>query len=186
MRTPSRFMPQYEPPRPSIFGWLLVPVFLLPGIITLGYAFYRWPWITGAVLTIGALATVAINRNFKARLTALAAVRTNDSICTFAKSFNPHEVDTWIIRAVYEQLQGYLSDAYPHFPVRAEDRLIGSLITDPDDLDMDLVEEIAERTGRSLENAKNNPYYENVRTVRDLVLFFNAQPFVSDQLAECK
>jgi hypothetical protein len=61
-------------------------------------------------------------------------------------------------------------------PIRPTNSLIGQLIVDPDDLNMDLVKGISDRTGRSLEDAASNPYYGHVRTVADLVHFFNAQP----------
>jgi len=176
MRKPSRFMPKYIPGRPGVLGWVVFSVFM----IGFAYALYKLPWLFGTLTVVGTVATIVINRNFKARLTTLAALRNNESICTFAKSFNPREVDTWVIRAVYEQLQSYLASTYPQFPIRAEDRLNDCLITDPDDLDLDLVEEISERTGRSLENTESNPYYAKVETVRDLVLFFNAQPFANE------
>lgn len=173
MRTPSRFMPKYTPQRPGILGWII----FLPFIAALGFAIYQLPWAVSALIAVGiAATTIVLNRKFKNRLVVLAALRRNESICTFAKSFNPHEVDTWVIRAVYEQLQMYLASTYPQFPVRAEDTLDGCLITDPDDLALDLAKEIAARTGRSLDNTQSNPYYGNVNTVRDLVLFFNAQP----------
>jgi len=165
-------MPKYIPVRPGILGWLL----FLPFIALYSYAFYHYPWLFSALTIAGIFYTLIVNRNLKARLAALATVRRNESICTFAKSFDTHEVDTWVIRAVYEQLQTYLASSHPQFPVRAEDRLNGCLISDPDDLDLDLVSEISERTGRSLENTQSNPYYGKVETVRDLVLFFNAQP----------
>ena len=47
---------------------------------------------------------------------------------------------------------------------------------DEDDIDLDLAEIVAVRTGRSLENCENNPYFGNVSTLGDLVRFFNAQP----------
>ena len=46
---------------------------------------------------------------------------------------------------------------------------------DEDDLDLDLVEEIAQRTSRSLDGYESNPYYGKVTTARNLVLFFNYQ-----------
>ena len=49
------------------------------------------------------------------------------------------------------------------------------LLIDDEDLDLDLVEEISERTGISLDNYEQNPYYGKVNTVRNLVLFFNQQ-----------
>lgn len=156
----------------SFAGWLVISALLLGYL----YAFYRAPWIVGALSLAIAIATWISTRNHKVKLTAMAALRKNDSICTFARAFDTHEVDTWVIRAVYEQLRAYLHPAYPHFPVRAEDRLEGGLIDDPDDLELDLATEIAERTGRPLEQTENNPYFGKVETVRDLVLFFNTQP----------
>lgn len=165
-------MPKYLPPSSGVLSLL----FLSSIIALYGYALYRFPWVIGALTVVIIVTTIVQNRNFKTKLTILASLRRNESICTFAKSFNPHEVDTWVIRAVYEQLQIYLASTYPQFPVRAEDALNECLITDPDDLELDLVAEIAKRTGRSLDNIDDNPYYGNVKTVRDLVLFFNAQP----------
>ncbi|EDX89816.1 hypothetical protein ADG881_1918 [Alcanivorax sp. DG881] len=46
---------------------------------------------------------------------------------------------------------------------------------DQDDLDLDLVEEIAQRTSRSFDGYESNPYYGKVTTARNLVLFFNHQ-----------
>jgi hypothetical protein len=176
MRIPSRFMPKYLPERSSIWGWLL----LLPFIVLVVYAFSQYLWIVGVYTVVVIASTIVHNRNFKARLTSLAALRQNESICTFAKSFDTGEVDTWVIRAVYEQLQIYLTSEYPQFPIRADDRLNGCLITDPDDLDFDLATEISQRTGRSLKDIENNPFYGKVETVRDLVMFFNAQPIAHE------
>jgi len=76
---------------------------------------------------------------------------------------------------VYEQLQAELADLRPQFPVRASDELLHKLLLDPDDLDMSLAPDIARRTGRSLDKTDGNPYWGKVHTVRDMVLFFNAQ-----------
>lgn len=165
-------MPKYKLQRPSILSWSV----LLLLIASYCYVLYQLPMVFGTVTVIGAIYSAILDRNRKARLTTLAALRSNESICSFSKSFNAREVDTWVIRAVYEQLQNYLQSTYPQFPIRADDQLNGCLLNDPDDLDLDLAKEISIRTGRSLKNAKDNPYYANLTTVRDLVLFFNAQP----------
>jgi hypothetical protein len=59
--------------------------------------------------------------------------------------------------------------------VRASDSLLNDLKNDSDDVE-DLLLDIAERSGRSLDKTENNPYYGKVRTVSDLVFFINAQP----------
>lgn len=171
-------MPKYIQPA-GWLGWLILSIFI---------GFISWIIISGfrgnpLAATIGLAAALlygfAVTRYNHSRirkLRVLVTEREGESICDFARSFNAHEVDTWVIRAVYEQLQQYLTDVAPHFPVRSDDRLIGQLIVDPDDLDLDLVHEIATRTGRTLENLEKNAYYSQVHTVRDLVLFFNEQP----------
>jgi len=106
---------------------------------------------------------------------ALAEERPGESICHFARSFNPRAVDTWVIRAVYETLQDGMADLYPAFPVRATDEL-KELLFDDEDLNMDVAPEIGRLAVRSLNNAEANPYYGKVRSVADLVMFFNAQP----------
>jgi hypothetical protein len=83
-----------------------------------------------------------------------------------------------VIRAVYEQLQAYLG-SNPQVPIRATDRLREDIPIDVEDLEMDLVPEIAQQTSRGLNETKSNPYYGKVKTVGDLVLFFNVQPKVS-------
>jgi hypothetical protein len=103
----------------------------------------------------------------------LAAARPGDSICSFARSFDCRAIDTWIIRAAYETTQAWLASAY--FPLRATDRIEDDLRLDDEDLEY-LAEEIAERSRRSLESAEGNPLYDNVHTVRDLVLFLASQP----------
>lgn len=110
------------------------------------------------------------------QLRALASAREGQAICEFARDFNTREVDTWVVRAVYEQLQGHLRHVHPSFPVRADDRLEEDLRVDDEDLDMDIAQEIGHRTGRSLDSSAANPYFGRVRTVRDLVLFFQNQP----------
>jgi hypothetical protein len=63
----------------------------------------------------------------------------------------------------------------PAFPVRASDSLLADLNIDSDDIE-DLLVDIATRSGHSLDEAEKNPFYGKINTVRDLVLFVNAQP----------
>ena len=60
--------------------------------------------------------------------------------------------------------------------IRSPNRFDDDLPIDMEDLEMDLAVQISQRTGRSLTDSVANPYYEKIRTVGDLVLFFNAQP----------
>jgi hypothetical protein len=80
-------------------------------------------------------------------------------------------------RAVYEDLQDHLEMRYPRhpsFPVRADDSIWQDLDVLQDEID-GIVENIAARTRRSLEDAERNSI-SAVETVRDLVAFFQHQP----------
>ncbi len=100
--------------------------------------------------------------------------RRNLSICDFSKEFDCRVVDTWVIRAVYEQVQECIPYEKP-IPIKGSDNLKEDLQLDDDDIDLDLTEEISQRTGRTMDNCESNEYYGKVHTVRDLVLFFNSQ-----------
>ena len=104
-----------------------------------------------------------------------------DSICTFARSFDARQVDTWVIRAVYDALQHEIGVQGRDFPVRAGDDLTRDLRIAPEDVDLSLVPTIAQRTGRALEGIEHNPYLGHVHTVADLVMFFNLQPTPAQQ-----
>ena len=139
-------------------------------------------WLAPLPILLGVLAVIVLGtvgghfalRQRRMQLLHIAAARPADSICQFARSFDTAVVDTWVIRAVYDSLQQELEYAHPAFPVRASDAL-HELLFDHDDLDMALAPEIARRCGRTLDASSTNPYYDRVHTVRDLVLFFNAQ-----------
>ena len=122
-------------------------------------------------------------RRDEEQLRRLAEAREGESICEFARDFDRRQIDTWIVRAVYEQLQQRLKHVHPAFPVRAADRLKEDLHLDDDDLDMDIAEEVEQRTSRTLDGSNANPYFGKVETVNDLVLFFQAQPIKSTSAA---
>ncbi len=108
----------------------------------------------------------------------LAKDRIEDSICTFVRSFEYRELDTRIIRAVYEEIQLCILNYERPFPIHADDDLFKDLHLDEDDIDMDICEAISIRTNRTLEDCENNPFFGKVWTPRDLVMFFQAQPHV--------
>jgi hypothetical protein len=175
MRIASRHMPKYKVKPTGTVAWLFLAV-LASG---LAYAAVSSPFVAaiGALLLCAALlvARAAAKREEDA-LRSLAEARMGESICEFARAFDTRAVDTWVIRAVYEQVQAQLAHVHPAFPVRASDRLKEDLRLDDDDLDMDLAMEVEQRTGRSLDETKTNPLLGKVKTVRDLVHFFQAQP----------
>jgi hypothetical protein len=102
-------------------------------------------------------------------------MRGGESICSFARSFDTRHTDTWVIRAVHQEIQLLLSSHVPNFPVRASDSLLEDLRIDADELE-ELLLDIAMRSGRSLDRTESNPFYGKIHTVSDLVLFIAAQP----------
>lgn len=170
MKQASRFMPKYVPKKTSR------PVIIAFFAIVVAIAIYQ-PWclpaISGIALLVivwGAIGQSEVERHFQ----VLCRERSGLSICEFARDFDLKVVDTWIIRAVYEQLQAALPTKI-NVPIKASDGLFDTLMLDEDDIDLDLVDEIAQRTSRSLAGYESNPYYGKVTTVRNLVLFFNHQ-----------
>ena len=97
--------------------------------------------------------------------------RADATICHFARAFERRAVDTWILRATYERL----SESHGR-PIRADDRLHDLL--DAEEIDFEVVD-VADRCGRSLDRPDANPFFENITTVRDLVLFLNHQPMLA-------
>lgn len=119
--------------------------------------------------------SVFLHRREKQRFQALAEAREGESICEFTRSFNARETDTWVIRAVHQEIQQMLRTYVDAFPVRASDALLDDLRIDAEDVE-DLVLGIAVRSGHSIENLADNLYYGCLHTVRDLVLFISTQP----------
>jgi hypothetical protein len=173
MKQASRFMPQYLAPKVNKLGLL--------GALALFMALVIFQPVVLAILAGVALLVIIGSLIEKPKMEryfyALSQERTGLSICEFTREFDVHTVDTWIIRATYEQLQAALPTKHK-IPIKGSDDLIGTLKLDEEDLDFNLAEEIAQRTGRSLANLEDNPYYGKVTTARNLVMFFNHQPRV--------
>ncbi|WP_371196388.1 hypothetical protein [Glaciecola sp. SC05] len=170
MKKPSRFMPKYVAEKPSAPTLFTVSAVFL-GIVI--YAPILLAILAGVALLVFAWSKIEEPKIEKYFL-GLYNERSDESICEFAREFDPRVVDTWVIRAVYEQIQASLPTEQK-VPIKASDILFEKLMLDEDTLDLDLLEEISQRTGRTLEGLETNPYYGRVTTARDLVLFFNHQ-----------
>jgi len=92
------------------------------------------------------------------------------SICTFAREFDCRAIDTWIIRAVFDEFSKYSVQSF-----RADENILVNLKVDSEDFE-DIVFDVAERTGRSMDDYESNPFYDRITTVRGLVNFFVNQP----------
>jgi hypothetical protein len=175
MRLPSRFVP------PRINQRRIFPGVLLLGALMVGLGYFVYSssnlvrYVTAILVFAFCGYAAVINRRERHRFEAMASTREKESICGFARSFNTRQTDTWVIRAAHQELQLFLHSYVPGFPVRASDSLLHDLRLDSEDLE-DLLLDIAARSGRSLHKPESNPYYGNVLTVSDLVLFINAQP----------
>jgi len=177
MKTPSRLMPPYVPETVAIWKQALAWSFLAFMFFALGSAIWKKPWIFAVP---AAVAVFSVFSSWKHRqgLKKHADERLDESICTFARSFERTQVDTWIIRAAHEELQQYMKFPNGVCPLRASDRLENDLKIDPEDIE-DLIPIVAQRTGHSLEDTEKNPFYGKITTVGDFVLFINSQPKIS-------
>lgn len=110
------------------------------------------------------------------RMKKLATERGEANICEFARSFDYRNIDTKIIREVWNELHEYIGkyNAKP-FPIKAEDLFTDIYKFDPDDLD-DAYVAIARRLGIDTKDPEKNPYWNKVDSVKNLVLFLHNQP----------
>jgi hypothetical protein len=167
-------MPKYIEKPIGFWGKIIIAVLL--SLVAL--LVWLYPFLLGVIPIIIALEIK--DRIFrKKHFMVLLKGRDTDSICTFSRYFECRKIDTWVIRAVYEQLQNYLAPEKVAFPIRPQDDVFKDLLIDNEDFEFDIVEEIAERAGRSLENTESNRYNGKASIVENLVYFFNEQPKVN-------
>ena len=165
-------MPKYKESKNSVFTLALgfILIFLL--IISAIYSVSSTPYLF-LIIPVLAVYIYYENKRAKTKFSLLAEERKEVSICEFARSFNTKKVNTWVIRAVYEQIQAYVPTT---IPIKENDTLFELLEIDEEDLEFNLFAEISQRTGRSLEGLENNKYFKKLKTVGDLVYMFNEQP----------
>ena len=188
MRTPSRYifrLPSHEinPFRATLLLILLICAvlagvsWLILSSVRTGTTFIFW-----LTLFIGYLIAIAKQEKIKLieKRQIMADKRQGLSICQFARQFSPHTVDTWVIRAVWNTLQGNGYIDYP-LPLKASDKLDDDLdlVNDADELE-ELVEDIAARCGRDLCGIEDNPFLP-ITTVGSLVSVLNAQPMTQER-----
>ncbi|GAB5534430.1 MAG: hypothetical protein Rubg2KO_06790 [Rubricoccaceae bacterium] len=153
---------------PLPFTLKLVLAALAVVLIGLGIAFPLF-----AAILVALYGAAALYNNW--HLARLRKGREGESICTFARAFDLRRVDPWTVRAVWDALQPYVRSKRGDFPIRPSDDITRDLCIDPEDGD-ELVAHCAERAGRSMENAEQNPLYGSIWTVEDFVRFLNTQP----------
>lgn len=127
--------------------------------------------IIGLIIA-GAIYTIIEHRRMK----KIAVERGEPNICEYARSFDYREIDTKILREVWNELQECLGklEGKP-FPIKADDMFKDTYNLDPDDLD-EVYWAVADKLGIDTENPENNPYWNKVTSVKNLVLFLHNQP----------
>lgn len=150
-----------------------IAIFLV--IITVLSLLYFYPFFLLLFIFIG-FWSVIYNYKEAKRFSKIALNRSGESICSFTRALNFRRIDTWIIRATWEELQKYVTHkSLSAFPIRPTDKIGDDFKIDSEELE-DIAERIAQRTTRSLEETDKNPYFGKIETVGDLILFMNNQP----------
>ena len=131
--------------------------------------------VAAVLLLLAIVGTMADTR----RRRRLAIERAGEDIGTFARAFDRRRepFDAWVVRAVWDELQLNLAVGDAPVPLRPDDRLAEDLRIDDEELDLDIIVDVAARSGRSLEGVERNPMYGHVVTVRDLVHLIALQPW---------
>ncbi len=127
------------------------------------------------------IAFIVVGAIFRHRkMSRIALERGDSNICEFARSFNYRKIDTKIIREVWNEVQEALGSYHgKKFPVKADDLFVKTYNLDPDDLD-EAYWAIADKLGISTDEPENNPYWNKVNSVEDLVKFLHHQPRVEN------
>ncbi len=118
-------MPPYVPTPVTIVDWMIFVVWAAAIV----YLLWLFPWSI-AILAVLAILIWLETRKPNAKLAPLIEERDGESICGFARSFDAKVVDTWVIRAVYEELQSEAEANGKSVPIRADDSLTDDLQID--------------------------------------------------------
>ena len=175
MRTPSRYMPTYNETltwKSRNIGYIIIAPFFL----WLAYGIWDDP-IVGVVL-LGIIFIIFLFGYFSPYSTEfideLYAERKNEDIGTFTRLLDYRNIDTWIIRAVYEEVNSELGYDKT-LPIRPSDHLENDLKIDIEGLEF-ILTYIFARVGISDKDIEKNPYFGKIETVGDIIHFCNTQP----------
>lgn len=104
--------------------------------------------------------------------------RPGEDIGTFARALDRRDpsFDPWVVRATWDALQHEVTMGGREVPIRPSDRLVEDLGCDEEELELEVVPEIAARCGRSLQHVGTNQMVGRVKTVADLIRLVARQP----------
>jgi hypothetical protein len=160
------------PEKATFWQWLFVAV-VLAAILTGVLTNPPLRWAFAGTFSFMALLSL-LHRRW---LNRIRAERKEESICTFARALPAKAHDTWVVRAVYEEVSSRAG-----VPIRPSDDFLQISGLDGDDLD-DAVSRMAFRAGRSMESTKENPIFDRVVTVADVIAFLEHQPKIPEKVS---
>lgn len=176
MRKLSRWMPRHETPTALLTPWNRI---FASALAVLAIAGLVWsPAFRFAVACL-VMCTVGGWFWYDRRMARLSRQRQGEDIGTFARSFDRRgkDFDPLVVRAVWDALQPHCWHRGGVVPLRPSDRFT-TLAMDWEEVG-DVVEEVSQRTGRSLAQPNTNRV-SRVETIRELVEFLCAQPRLPD------
>lgn len=149
MKVPSRRMPAAPVHKTPVRAWLFLAVLLA------GFTGWLWqqPYLVGVLLAVFGVC-VGIQLVWDTRSRRRLAVARQGGAFASSRAFD-RSADTWLIRAVYEEISRHLSVDGRAVPVRRQDRCEKDLRIDPDDLD-DIARDAAFRARRSMEGREES------------------------------
>lgn len=156
-------------------GWFIPSLVILTTTLLALLSPIRYALSLSAFVLLGYLGSVVMNHSLRRQ----AKGRQGEDIGTFARSFNRRDepFDPWVVRATWDALQPYVTFRGGSLPLRASDRL-DKLPVDPEDLENEVIEEVAERSGHVLEPLAFQHARRSIKTVGDFVKFISSQPRV--------
>ncbi|MFC1524123.1 hypothetical protein ACFL6N_04960 [Thermodesulfobacteriota bacterium] len=154
----------------GVLGWLVLTTITLTLLFILGMN----PWFLMFIATAVSLGLLSQQRKER-RLTGLAILRKQMDLTHFMHAFEDQDIDPLVVQAVYTQLQDYMADEFPDFPVMPDDRIVHDLGIDTKMIGVTLCEDIAGQADRSINNLKESWLTADVKSVRELVEFINQQ-----------
>jgi hypothetical protein len=162
--------PVNRPTKMTVWHWLVLAAIAAFGLWVL-YAYSPLRWVLAGFSVLMVVGAYFGRRYFK----RLEEERKEESICSFSRALPAKKHDTWVVRAVYEEVSRFV-----RVPIRPSDDLEKDLRMHPDDRD-DLALEIARRAGRSMKDTQKNPLFDRVKTLADMVALFENQKREANQ-----